>query len=131
MPSLSTLDPDFRPYAEEFFRVAHSLFPRLVVTSARRSYFDQLRLWLNYQWAKSLAVGVGADLGPREDAAQRLAKILPAAPPGHSKHEQGLAWDMAQLNIEPFRDDVLPQLGSIWIRIGGIWRPSDPVHFEA
>jgi len=103
---------------------------RFVVTSARRTYFEQLRLWSNYQWQKAMAVGVGPDLGPREGYEARVAKLLPAAFPGTSKHEKGMAWDMARLNIDPFKDELLPLLGAAWNRFGGTWRSSDPVHFE-
>lgn len=44
-------------------------------------------------------------------------------PPGRSRHEQGLAFDMV---VE--RPDVV---GGWWRSIGGHWAgPTDPVHFE-
>lgn len=51
----------------------------------------------------------------------------PVAPPGHSLHEQGRAWDMIA------KPEVLARLGAIWESWGGRWggRFGDPIHFEA
>ncbi len=135
MASLATLDPKLRATAETFYRIAHSVLPGLVVTSARRSWFEQSVLYAKYLAKKALE-GVTpmsnfAFIQEQDELPKaRETKILPAAPPGYSKHELGLAFDIARLNVDPFRDEALPILGSIWKRIGGIWRPSDPVHFE-
>ncbi len=128
MASLSTLDPDLRPWAEEFYRLAHQVVPGLVVTSARRTWFEQFRLYVKYLEEKGGNVGrpmLGWSLGQEEPK-----KVIPAAPPGTSAHEHGMAFDLARLNVDPWKDEFLPRLGAIWIRIGGIWRSSDPVHFE-
>jgi hypothetical protein len=112
MPSLRTLVPGFREEAEAFFDWARSeVGAGLVVTSARRTSQEQLRL---YQ--ASLA---GQNNG------------LPATPPGLSDHEIGLAFDMARLNVDPLTDPWLPVLGAEWQRRGGIWWSGDPVHFGA
>jgi hypothetical protein len=47
----------------------------------------------------------------------------PAAPPGHSMHERGLAFDIVSLNNRA--------LASVWASLGGRWGGArDPVHFE-
>lgn len=49
----------------------------------------------------------------------------PVLPPGRSMHEHGLAVDLIADESE------LRRLGMIWKRWGGLWHPSDPIHFEA
>jgi len=51
----------------------------------------------------------------------------PAAPPGHSAHEYGYAFDMI---VSPLSD--LISAGEYWESLGGIWggRIGDEVHFE-
>lgn len=91
--------PWLRPYAAEL----KALFPALQVTSVRRSRTEQLRLWHN-----------------------RHNNPYPVAPPGTSKHERGLAWDM----VGP--QDELARAGRVWEAAGGRWggRFNDPIHFE-
>jgi lambda family phage tail tape measure protein len=57
---------------------------------------------------------------------------LPAAPPGNSKHEQGLAFDVAiQGGGSPEQWQRLGRIGkSMGLRWGGDFARSDPVHFE-
>jgi D-alanyl-D-alanine carboxypeptidase len=52
---------------------------------------------------------------------------LPAAKPGTSKHERGLAFDMV---VTP--RNYQTAVGLIWEKLGGRWggRFKDPVHFE-
>ena len=51
---------------------------------------------------------------------------MPAAPPYHSAHEYGLAFD-AVSNPRDWQPDV----GQVWQDMGGTWGASkDPVHFE-
>lgn len=97
MNSLSGLQRFLQPYA----RHLASLFPRLQITSVRRSRTEQLRLWNN-----------------------RAHNPYPVAPPGASKHELGLAWDM----VGP--PEQLAQAGAIWNSWGGHWSPVDAIHFE-
>jgi hypothetical protein len=111
MPSLRSLDPAFRPFAERFFKWARPQGAGLIITSARRTRAEQARL---YQAFLS-----GQNNG------------LPATPPGSSSHELGLAFDMAQLNTDPLEDPLLRSLGAEWIRQGGTWWGGDPVHFGA
>lgn len=110
MPSLRSLAPGLRVPAEKFFQWARKRVPGLVVTSARRTFAEQARLY-----ARFLAGESGG---------------LPALPPGHSKHELGLAFDLARPQVDPLEDPYLTALGSVWRRLGGKWNPKDPVHFE-
>src|SRR5439155_248179 len=64
------------------------------VTSARRSYTEQARLYRRYLAGQSQ---------------------YPAAPPGQSKHERGLAFDIVT------SDEELRRLGGLWESWGGIW----------
>jgi hypothetical protein len=119
VPSLSTLDPDFRPWAEAMFDFARSLDRRFTVTSARRSWAEQAHLW----WSRQFDF---AQFGMATGE-----KALPVAFPGTSAHEKGLAWDMARVGVDPFADDLLRTLGAVWKSVGGRWNISDPVHFQA
>jgi LAS superfamily LD-carboxypeptidase LdcB len=97
--------------AEAFVRDAQRETSGLVVTSARRTHKEQLRLYQEF-------------LAGRNNG-------LPATPPGHSDHEQGLAFDFARLNVDPLTDPVLFSLGARWKAQGGKWWAGDPVHFSA
>jgi hypothetical protein len=111
VPTLRTLDPRFRGFAEALLRFAREHDHRFVVTSARRSTADQRRLY--QRWLKGQSA-------------------LPALPPGRSQHERGLAVDMVRLNIDPQDDELLAALGQAWREAGGVWGGEvDPVHFEA
>jgi LAS superfamily LD-carboxypeptidase LdcB len=79
---------------------------RLTVTSGRRSYRTQWRLYRRYLLGQSK---------------------YPAAVPGTSKHEKGLAFDIA---VSP--EWALDPLGRLWESWGGRWggRFRDPIHFE-
>lgn len=92
--------PWLRPYAEALLYY----FPGLTITSVRRSYTQQLRLWYN-----------------------RHNNPYPVAPPGTSKHEAGRAFDL----VGP--PELLRQAGQLWESWGGRWggRFRDPIHFEA
>lgn len=92
------LVPGLRPWAEAL-RAGFGLR----VTSVRRSYSDQLKLWNN-----------------------RANNPYPVAPPGTSRHELGLAWDMVGSDAE------LRAAGATWESWGGRWggRYGDPIHFE-
>ncbi len=92
------LQPWLRPYAESLVRY----FPQLRVTSAYRSYSEQLQLWNN-----------------------RARNPYPVAPPGRSYHQYGRAWDM----VGP--SDSLRAAGATWRSWGGTWNQSDSIHFQA
>jgi hypothetical protein len=112
MPSTRDLDSGFRDAAQAIFDVAKELDRGFRITSSRRTRADQQRLWNNYVSGQS---------------------DLPAAPPGKSKHEMGLAVDIARPDVDPFEDEYLQRLGEIWKEAGGIWGGDfdDPVHFES
>lgn len=100
----SGLQPFLRPYAEELLRIAG---PRAHLTSVRRSRRQQTLLWRRFLAG--------------------LSKY-PAAPPGTSDHEKGLAFDI-------YSEDkgLLRYLGQIWESWGGVWggRFGDDIHFAA
>jgi hypothetical protein len=97
MAALSGLQRFLQPHAQRL----SSLFPRLQITSVRRSRTQQLLLWNT-----------------------RYHNPYPVAPPGSSKHELGLAFDM----VGP--REQLYQAGAIWNSWGGHWSPVDEIHFE-
>ncbi len=111
MPTSASLDPRFRPFADTLLKVARMFDARFIFTSTRRSRADQQRLYNKWR----------AGLSP-----------FPAAVPGTSFHELGLAVDMHRLNIDPREDDLLRELGAAWRTAGGVWGgEADPVHFQA
>jgi LAS superfamily LD-carboxypeptidase LdcB len=72
------------------------------VTSVYRSFTEQLALYRN-----------------------RARNPYPVAPPGSSKHNYGLAWDM----VGPRQQ--LENAGRVWQSWGGTWGgQADPIHFE-
>lgn len=98
--SLNQLQPWLRPYA----RALVAYFPSLRITSVYRSYSKQTELYRRYLAGHSR---------------------YPAAPPGYSKHQYGLAWDMIG------DDETLRRAGEIWESWGGTWGGhSDNIHFE-
>lgn len=103
---LRDLKPWLRPYAQAFVRYLSRAGVAVIVTSTVRSRARQRRLYSRYLRGDS---------------------PLPAAPPGHSTHEQGIAFD---LNLNP---PVYRAAGRLWESIGGTWggRFNDPVHFDA
>jgi len=110
MPTLRSLDRHFRPSATLLVQVARQLDSGFVVTSARRGYAEQARLYQRFLEGKSSG--------------------LPALPPGSSMHELGLAFDLARPGIDPLTDHLLARVGALWKSWGGRWGPSDPVHFQ-
>ena len=110
MSDLRTLHPHLVPWARELYRYGKLLDGRLVVTSARRSSRKQAQLYADYKSGKSL---------------------IPAAPPGKSLHQYGLAFDMARLGEDPLTDPLLNWLGRVWEHWGGRYGDRrDPVHYE-
>jgi len=106
VPSFNGLIEELRPFAEQLLTIAGSngLSPR--VTSQRRSFSTQARLYKLYLAGRS---------------------AYPVAPPGTSAHEFGYAFDLIVTPLE-----YLNALGSLWESWGGKWggRFRDPVHFE-
>jgi hypothetical protein len=103
--SLAGLDRRLRPYAELLLSFARSLGATVRITSVRRTRAKQAQLYARYL---------------------RGLSPFPAAPPGQSLHEHGLAWDMV---TEPY--GALFELGKIWRSWGGTWSERDPIHFGA
>jgi len=104
---LSSADPRIGKYFTALFQVAQKLNPRAYVSSVTRSRSDQQRLYLDYVSGRSR---------------------FPAAAPGTSKHERGLAMDIGGLQPAELR-----YLGAVWKRWGGRWGGAfnDPIHFES
>lgn len=110
--SLSSLDPRFRPYAEALVSAARGL-GKTVVTSARRSWSDQARLYMDYLQGR---------------------RALPALPPDRSLHVAGLAVDLVCGNytVGGPPSPEMAELGRAWIAFGGRWGgAADPVHYSA
>lgn len=103
--SLSTLQPWLKPYAEWLVSVAPYAGAHSVrITSVVRSRASQRELYSRFKAGRAR---------------------FPAAPPGRSHHEYGLAWDMV---TEPF--SALTTLGSWWTQVGGRWSATDVIHFS-
>jgi hypothetical protein len=104
--SLTALDADLRQGLQELeiFLAQNGLQTRL--TSTVRSSREQKFLYDRYT---------------------RGMSDLPAAPPGHSAHEYGWAFDLV---VTPY--DYQTDVGNAWQNLwGGTWGGSkDPVHFE-
>lgn len=105
--------PPMRPYAVRLVSLAGD---NVRVTSVYRSYTHQLNLWTRYQ--RYLAAGLTPD-----EIARRYGLFTPA-PPGRSKHQYGLAFDLSG------SDEWLRWLGAVWQSWGGRWSPRDKVHYE-
>lgn len=105
--SLRTLQPWLVPYAEWLrWAAPYAGARRIRVTSVRRSRAKQALLYRRYLAGRSR---------------------FPAAPPGRSLHEYGLAFDMV---TEP--RSALGILGSWWRQLGGTYGGRrDPIHFDA
>lgn len=106
MSLLDTLDPSFKPAAQSLYDLAQSAGVRPRVTSARRSYAKQAALYQAYIAGRSR---------------------YPAAPPGTSAHEYGLAFDMVVDNAVDQAD-----LGTVWTQAGWVYGgEEDPIHYAA
>jgi hypothetical protein len=105
--SIRALVPDLQPFAYALVDSAAQSGWSPRVTSTRRSHREQSFLYRRF------LAGLSS---------------YPAAPPGHSAHELGLALDLI---VTPY--EALEQLGSLWESWGGRWggRGTDPIHFES
>jgi len=107
---LRTLDPRLQPWAKWLYDLGKYYDGRLVVTSAFRSPAKQQELYCKWLSGRS---------------------PYPAAPPGKSLHNYGLAWDMARLGVDPTNDPLLEYLANVWKSVGGVaGLANDPVHFS-
>jgi hypothetical protein len=110
---VASLAPGFRQDAQSWIAQLEKLGVQVKVTRARASRFQQARLYREFLAAKAAGI-----------------PHLPAAPPGHSQHEKGLAFDM----VVTGGPVTLDRLGQAWAsagqgrRWGGAF--SDPVHFD-
>lgn len=110
MADLRTLHPNLVPWARWIHAVGKYYDPLLVVTSARRSRSKQAALYARWTGGRTK---------------------IPAAPPGRSLHEYGLAFDLARIGKDPLTDPLLAYLGSLWEHYGGRYGGiRDPVHFQ-
>lgn len=108
MASLVQLHRAFRPFAEALVSAARGAGLSPTVTSTKRSSVKQRQLYENWQRGRS---------------------PYPAAPPGTSLHEHGLAFDMT---VRPM--SALKACGEAWEALGKGFRWGgrfgDPIHFE-
>src|SRR6267378_4058061 len=105
--SAAALDPELRSALQELSQWLGSQRVVLTVTSTVRSARDQDFLWRR--------------------AKAGLSGGLPAAPPGHSAHEYGWAFDAIVSPVE-YQEAVGRAWEQMW---GGKWgNRKDPVHFE-
>lgn len=114
MASTALLHHEFRPWVEYLLRVAEYNGLRVQVTSTLRTRAQQTVLYQRYLQC--------AARGGR-------GTCLPAAVPGTSDHELGLAVDLV-VNGD-FRGASQRALGEFWRSLGGRWAgDADPVHFS-
>ena len=104
--SIDALDPDLAQGCRELLQACAEAGLQARVTSTVRTTREQSFLYKRYLSG---------------------ASALPAAPPGHSAHEYGWAFDMI---VTP--SDYQANVGKAWQQVwGGTWGGSvDPVHFE-
>jgi len=110
MADLRTLDRRLHPWAKYLYDIGKYNDPLLVVTSAYRSPAKQANLYRKWRTGQS---------------------SIPAAPPGRSLHQYGVAFDLARIGKDPLTDPLLSWLGALWESWGGRWGGTrDPVHFQ-
>jgi len=110
MADLKRLQPGLQPAARYLYAIGKYYDPLLVVTSSFRSSSKQAELYAKWRSGES---------------------TIPAAPPGGSLHEYGLAFDLARIGKDPLTDPLLAWLGAVWEHWGGRWGGQrDPVHFQ-
>lgn len=104
---LHDLEPITRYVAGEFLAYLDVNGVSGTITSGRRTWWEQARLY--YDWATGRS-------------------RIPAARPGTSLHELGLAFDFVPANYTP--RDIQPITPYFWLRAGIDFRTADPVHYE-
>ena len=104
---LRDLNPQVRPAAEWLVSLAAAQGWDVRITSVVRSFREQDGLYRDWISGR---------------------RILPAAKPGCSQHQYGLAFDM--VIAEDYQGPLQRAVGGAWGQIGGSWAgPTDPVHF--
>jgi hypothetical protein len=113
MASTRTMDFRVQPTADAFIRFLEQHGVRVTVTSARRDASEQRKLYDCYRRTGC-------------SNCRRGPGCFPAAPPGRSTHDRGIAMD---LHLDP---PVYSQAGAIWKRLGFTWGGDfdDPIHFD-
>jgi hypothetical protein len=112
---LRTLDHRVQPFVRDFLLALAKLGIHSRITSGRRDRATQVRLWNAYRSGRSK---------------------FPAARPGTSIHETGLAFDVILQHIVPPSRPPYPHpyevAGRIWEGLGLTWggRFRDPIHFD-
>jgi D-alanyl-D-alanine carboxypeptidase len=101
---IGALIEPLQPFAQSLVDLAGRAGVQPRVTSTLRSRTQQERLYRQFL---------------------RGETKYPVAPPGTSAHEFGYAFDMVAATTEDLHD-----LGQVWQSWGGVWSPSDEVHFE-
>ena len=102
--SIEALIPELQQPCRDLVNLAGGAGVQPRITSTLRSFSEQTRLYHRYLNGQS---------------------AYPAAPPGHSAHEFGYAFDMVVVGSENQKD-----LGTVWRNWGGVWSASDNIHFE-
>lgn len=105
MSLIDTLDAVLQPWAQQLFDVAKIAGVNPRITSALRTYAQQAALYKAFKEGRSR---------------------YPAAPPGRSAHEYGLAFDMV---VNGASNQV--DCGIVWNQWGGDYGgEEDPIHFQ-
>ena len=102
--SLLDLIPEMQPWAQRLLDVITQAGASFTLTSVFRTFQEQQKLYSDYLAGKSK---------------------YPAARPGGSAHEVGMAFDLV---LDNPGDQT--QSGQVWSGWGGNWAQGDPIHFE-
>ncbi|GAG84918.1 unnamed protein product [marine sediment metagenome] len=104
---LKELHPQVRPAAEWLVMLAAAQGWDVRITSVFRSFREQDGLYQD--WIRG-------------------RRVLPAAKPGCSQHQYGLAFDM--VIAEDMHGPLQRAIGGAWRQVGGWWiGQTDPVHY--
>ena len=115
MADVGRLAPGLVPWARYLLAVAEYNGLRVQVTSTLRTRGQQELLYQRYLQCRANTPG--------------KATCLPAAVPGTSDHELGLAFDLVVDGS--FHSPGQVALGRFWQSLGGRWAgAADPVHFS-
>lgn len=103
-----------RQAAQQLVRILEGAGVDVTVTSTVRDLTQQRHLWDCYQRTGC-------------SNCRRGPGCYPAAPPGSSMHDRGLAFDMS------LKPPLYAEAGALWEMFGGVWGGhfNDPIHFDA